>query len=192
MDVPLTAPELCSTCRRADQGLEYKLKWDTEVGYAAIKIKYWRLCYDSVFCLVNLQLSAVYFENGPSQLFWEGKLGKPKKEIGNLIGFPLVGLRCHIFSTRLPYPYKVFPWAQHSSPPWQDSLCHRWTNRNWTKKDSTCNSLECEVEKTGSEEKSENLDTIHAKNCLHKGMWNGSTIRQNSVYVDALSNPFTQ
>jgi hypothetical protein len=48
------------------------------------------------------------------------------------------------------------------------------------------------VEKKESEVKSENLDTIHAKNCLHRGMWNGSTIRQNTAYVDALNNPFTQ
>jgi hypothetical protein len=59
-------------------------------------------------------------------------------------------------------------------------------------KDSPYNSLECEVEKKGSEVKSENLDTIHTKNCLHRGMWNGSTIWQNSAYVDVLSNHFTQ
>jgi hypothetical protein len=59
-------------------------------------------------------------------------------------------------------------------------------------KDSTYNSLECEEEKKGSEVKSENFNTIHAKNCLHRGMWNGSTIWQNPAYVDALSNPFTQ
>jgi hypothetical protein len=29
----------------------------------------------------------VYFANAPSQLFQEGKLGEPKKEIGNLNGF---------------------------------------------------------------------------------------------------------
>ncbi len=104
----------------------------------------------------------------------------------------LVGLRYHTFCTHPPYPYKSFPWAWHSSPPWQDSLCHRWTNRNWTQKDSIHNSLECEVERIGSEVKSENLNTIHAKNCLHRGMWNGSMIRQNPAYVDALSNPFTQ
>jgi hypothetical protein len=52
--------------------------------------------------------------------------------------------------------------------------------------------LVCEVEIKGSEVKSENLDTIHAKSSLHRGMWNGSTIQQNSAYVDALSNPFTQ
>jgi hypothetical protein len=46
--------------------------------------------------------------------------------------------------------------------------------------------------KKGSEVKSENLNTLHAKNCLHRGMWNGSTIRQISTYVDVLSNPFTQ
>jgi hypothetical protein len=67
-----------------------------------------------------------------------------------------------------------------------------WTNRNWTQKDSTYNSLKCEVEKKGSEVKRENLDIIHAKNCLHRGMWNGSMIRQNPAYVDVLSNPFTQ
>ncbi len=44
----------------------------------------------------------------------------------------------------------------------------------------------------GSEVKSEKLDTIHAKNCIHMGMWNGSTIQQNHAYVDALSNPFMQ
>ncbi len=37
-----------------------------------------------------------------------------------------------------------------------------------------------------------NLNTIHAKNCLHRGMWNCSTIWQNPACVDALSNPFTQ
>ncbi len=106
--------------------------------------------------------------------------------------YTLVILRYHIFCSRPPYPTKLFPWAWHSSPPWQDLLCHTQTNRNWTQKDSTYNSLKCEVEKKGSEVKIENLGTIHAKNCLHRSMWNGSTIRQNPVYVDALSNPFTQ
>jgi hypothetical protein len=58
-------------------------------------------------------------------------------------------------------------------------------------KDSTYSSLECEVENKGSDVKSEDLDTIHAKNCLHRGMWNGSTIQLNPAYVDALNNPFT-
>jgi hypothetical protein len=91
-----------------------------------------------------------------------------------------------------PYPYKLFPWARHSSPPWQDLLCHRQTIRNWIQKDSTYNLLECEVEKKGSEVKSENLNTTHAKSCSHRSMWNGSTIQKNSAYVDAFSNPFTQ
>jgi hypothetical protein len=36
------------------------------------------------FCLVDVRLSSVYFANAPSKLFSEGKLGKPKEEIGNL------------------------------------------------------------------------------------------------------------
>ncbi len=44
----------------------------------------------------------------------------------------------------------------------------------------------------GSEVKSENLNTTHAKSCIHRGVWNGSTIRQSSAYVDAFSNPFAQ
>ncbi len=44
----------------------------------------------------------------------------------------------------------------------------------------------------GSEIKSENLNTIHAKNRLYRGMCNGSTIQQNSAYIDAFSNPFMQ
>jgi hypothetical protein len=34
--------------------------------------------------------------------------------------------------------------------------------------------------------------TIHAKNCLHRGMWNDIMIRQHSEYVDAFSDSFTQ
>jgi hypothetical protein len=39
------------------------------------------------FCLVDAQSLAVYFANSPSKLFSEGKLGKPKEEIGNIYGF---------------------------------------------------------------------------------------------------------
>jgi hypothetical protein len=39
------------------------------------------------FCLVDAQLSAVYFANAPSKLFSEGKLGEPKEEIVYLYGF---------------------------------------------------------------------------------------------------------
>ncbi len=135
------------------------------------------------------------------------KLGEPKEEIRNITmdlnicvlvisKYNICNLnKCILqyisFEYHL-YPYKLFPWARHSSPPWQDLLCRRWTNRNWTQKDSTYNSLECKVKKKGSEVKSENLNTTHAKSCLHRGMWNGSTIQQNSAYVDVLSNPFTQ
>jgi hypothetical protein len=42
------------------------------------------------FCLVDVQSLAVYFANAPSKLFLEGKLGKPKEEIGNLNGFEYI------------------------------------------------------------------------------------------------------
>ncbi len=45
------------------------------------------MSYDSGFYLVDVWAPAVYFSNAPSQVFWEGKLGKPKEEIGNLDGF---------------------------------------------------------------------------------------------------------
>jgi hypothetical protein len=51
------------------------------------------------FCLVNVRLSAVYFTNTPSQLFREGKLGKPKEEIKNLNGFD------HMYLSGLKVPY---------------------------------------------------------------------------------------
>jgi hypothetical protein len=34
--------------------------------------------------------------------------------------------------------------------------------------------------------------TIHAKNCLHRGMWNTLTTWQYSVYVNAFSDSFMQ
>jgi hypothetical protein len=42
-----------------------------------------RLCYDSRICLADVQVSAVYFANAPSQPSLKGILGKPKEEIGN-------------------------------------------------------------------------------------------------------------
>jgi hypothetical protein len=48
-------------------------------------MKYFIMRYDSGFCLIDVQASAVYFANAPSQLFSEGKLGKPKEEIGSLV-----------------------------------------------------------------------------------------------------------
>jgi hypothetical protein len=44
-----------------------------------------------------------YFTNTPSQLFKEGKLDKPKEEIGNLNGFEYMYLR------DLKVPYFLYP-----------------------------------------------------------------------------------
>jgi hypothetical protein len=43
--------------------------------------------YDSRICLVDVQASAIYFANAPSQPSREGILGKPKEEIGDQNGF---------------------------------------------------------------------------------------------------------
>ncbi len=51
------------------------------------------------FCLVNVQLSVVYFANAPSKLFSEGKLGEPKEEIGKLNGFEYM----YLSGLRVPY-----------------------------------------------------------------------------------------
>ncbi len=45
---------------------------------------------------------AVYFANAPSQLFREGKLGKPKEEIGNLNGFE------YMYLSNLKVPYFLY------------------------------------------------------------------------------------
>jgi hypothetical protein len=50
-------------------------------------------------CLVNVRLSEVYFANAPSPLFREGKLGKPKEEIGNLIGYDYM----YLSGLKVPY-----------------------------------------------------------------------------------------
>ncbi len=61
---------------------------DTEVEYVVVKMKYFIIVsYNSGFCLIDVWASVVYFNNAPSHLFWEGKLGKPKEEIGNINGF---------------------------------------------------------------------------------------------------------
>jgi hypothetical protein len=51
------------------------------------------------FCLVDVWLLAVYFANAPSQLFREGKLGKPKEKIGNLNGFDYM----YLSGLKVPY-----------------------------------------------------------------------------------------
>ncbi len=76
----------------------YKKQY-TEVEYVAVKTKYYIMSYDSGFCLVDVWASAVYFSNTPSQLFWEGILGKHKKEIGNLNGFE------YMYLSNLKVPY---------------------------------------------------------------------------------------
>ncbi len=51
--------------RRADRGI----KQYTEVQYVTVKTKYFIIvCYDSRFCLVDVQALAVYLANAPSQL----------------------------------------------------------------------------------------------------------------------------
>ncbi len=85
--------------RRADPGIEHSKKRYTEVEYVAIKMKYFIMSYNSGFCLINVWALAVYFANAPSQLFWEGKLGKPKEEIGYLNGFEYT----HFCDLKMPY-----------------------------------------------------------------------------------------
>jgi hypothetical protein len=43
------------------------------------------------FCLVDVQLPAVYLANAPSQFSEKEKLGKPKEELGNFNGFEKEG-----------------------------------------------------------------------------------------------------
>ncbi len=74
----------------------------TEVEYVPVKTKYFIISYDSGFCLVDVRASAVYFANTPSQLIQEGKLGKPKEEIGNLNGFE------YMYLSNLKVPYFLY------------------------------------------------------------------------------------
>ncbi len=72
----------------------------TEVEYVAVKTKYFIVVsYSSRFCLVNVQALAVYLANAPFQLSWEGILGKPKEEIGNLNGFEYR----YLINLKVPY-----------------------------------------------------------------------------------------
>jgi hypothetical protein len=76
----------------------------TEVEYLTVKKKYFIMSYNSGFCLVDVQASAVYFANAPSQLFLEGKLGKPKEETGNLDGFEYM----YLSDLKVPSPYFLY------------------------------------------------------------------------------------
>jgi hypothetical protein len=84
---------------RADWGLKYILKAIYRCWVNCNENEVLKLCYDSVFCLIDVQLLAVYFPNAPSQLFQEGKLGKPKEEIGNLNEFE------YMYLSELKVPY---------------------------------------------------------------------------------------
>jgi hypothetical protein len=153
------------------------------------------MSYNSGFCLVDVRASVVYFANAPSQLFWEGKLGKPKEDIGNLNGFEYMYLN----DFKVPYflylssvSIKVISMGTTLFP----SMARlALPSMNKQKLDPKRLHLQL-TQMWGGEKrirgKRENLDTIDARNCVHRGMWNGSTIQQNSAYVDALSNPFTQ
>jgi hypothetical protein len=81
----------------------------------------------------------------------------------------LVIPRYHIFVLVLRIHISHF--RGHDTLPLHGKPCSAIDEQTETgPKDSTYNSLECEVDKKGSEVRSQNLDTIHAKNCLHRGM----------------------
>ncbi len=54
--------------RRADWGLKYILKAKYKCWVSCNENKVLKLCYNSVFCPVDVRLSAVYFANAPFQL----------------------------------------------------------------------------------------------------------------------------
>ncbi len=82
-------------------------------------------------------------------------------------------LMYHIFSAYPPYPLRLFLWAGHSSPPWWDLLCHRWTSRNWIQQTPPTTHSNVRWRKKDQRLKVKTSNTIYAKNCLHRGMWNG-------------------
>ncbi len=78
------------------------IKQYTEVEYVTSVNKVFIIVsYNSRFCLVNNQASAVYLANAPSQFSWEGILGKPKEEIRNLNGFESM----YLSNLKVPYCY---------------------------------------------------------------------------------------
>ncbi len=60
------------------------------------------MSYNTKLCLVDVWASVIYFANAPSQLFWEGKVGKPKEEIRNLNGFE------YMYLSDLKTPYFLY------------------------------------------------------------------------------------
>jgi hypothetical protein len=51
------------------------------------------------FCLVDVRSLTVYYANAPSKFFSEGKLGKPKEEIGNQNEFEYM----YLSGLKVPY-----------------------------------------------------------------------------------------
>ncbi len=84
-------------------GWNVGIKQYTEVKYVAVKTNYFIIVsYVFRFCLVGVQVLAVYLANTPSQLSWEGILGKPKEEIWNLNGFE------YMYLNNLKVPYFLY------------------------------------------------------------------------------------
>jgi hypothetical protein len=139
------------------------------------------------------------------------KLGKPKEEIGSLkmdlnicilmiskynicklnISI-LVILRYNISDLNI-LRIHISYFRGHDTLPLHGETCSAIDEQTETgpKKTPPTTHLNVRLIKE-SEVKSENINTTHAKSCLHRDVWNGSTIWQNSAYVDALSNPFMQ
>ncbi len=140
------------------------------------------------------------------------KLGEPKEEIGNLKMdlnicilvisrynicnlniCILVILRYNISNLNILCIHVCY-FCGHYTLPLHGKTCSAINEQTETgpQKTPPTTHLNVKWRKKGSEVKNENPNTTHAKSCLHRGMWNGSTIRQNSAYDEALSNPITQ
>ncbi len=152
---------------------------------------WWHICYRSLLAILRK------------------KVGKPKEEIKNLYGFHVnsynVWIRWYDFLCVnshnlwihiiriyfLHCPLRLFPWARHSSSPWQDSLCHRWTNRKWIQKTPPTTHLNVRWRKRirGKKWKPQYNSCYELSS---QGHVEWSTIWQNPAYVNALSIPFTQ
>jgi hypothetical protein len=70
-------------------------------GADRFKVTKWFIIvsYNSRICQVDVQASAVYVANAPSQPSREGILGEPKEEIGNLNGFEYM----YLSDLKIPY-----------------------------------------------------------------------------------------
>jgi hypothetical protein len=168
------------------------------------------LCYDSVWTMFDRRQYILPIL--PLSVSEKEKLGKPKEEIGNLkmdlnicilmiskynickLNIrSLVILRNNISNLNILHIHISY-FREHDILPLHGKTRSAIDEQTETgpKKTPPTTHLNVRWRKKGSEVKSENHNTTHAKSYLHKGMWNGSTIWQNSAYVDAFSNPFTQ